>query len=65
MEKDFVLTIILREEAKNYPLPKEKAENLLNIILAQNGEKGNKDEKKDEIIELIKSSSIVSVDEFL
>ena len=64
MKKDFVLTIILKEEAKNYSMPKEKAESLLAFIIAKNKEIGNKNEKKDEIIKLIKSSSVVSVERF-
>ena len=64
MKKDFVLTIILKEEAKNYSLPKEKAEKLLRLIISKNGEECNKFEKRDEIIELIKSSSIASVERF-
>ena len=60
MKKEFILTIILKEEAKNFSLPKDKAENLLNSIIAQNKSIINFD-KKGEIIEMIKSSDIISV----
>ena len=62
LEKDFILTIILKEEAKKYSLPKEKAENLLNLIITQNKNGTSDLEEKDEIIEMIRSAVIVSIE---
>ena len=62
MKKEFVLTIIFKEEVKKYSLEKEKAENLLKLIISENKAESNFDEEKNEIVNLVKSSTILSVE---
>ena len=61
MKNDFVLTIILNEEAKRYSLSKKRAESLLRLIIAHNKNKNNIIDEKDEIIAMIRSSEIISI----